>query len=81
MSYANEKYTKSQKLLSSTALSIGKVDLVKNYNPNDIQNTDFYRRNAYILNQPRGCLIWKPYLILKTVETLEKGDILLYSDA
>jgi hypothetical protein len=48
----------------------------------DIDN-DFVQRNSYTFSQPRGagCWIWKPYLILKTMETMGDSDWLMYTDS
>lgn len=44
--------------------------------------TEFYRQHSDIFAQPRGfgCWLWKPYLILRELESLENGDFLVYYD-
>ena len=86
ISYANQKYAKSQQYLSDTALNVGKVDDSIMYNNEWLKTTDFYknsRRNQYILNKPRGAgfWMWKPVIILDAFDKLEEDDIVLYSDA
>lgn len=83
VSYGNEKYYKSLDLLEKTSLEIGKVDQFVRYTRDWLETTEFYAKNQYILSMPRGngYWIWKPFLILKTFEILEEGDIVLYSDA
>lgn len=55
---------------------------IKNYSQKDVKNTDFWKQNQKILNQRRGAgyWLWKPYLILKTMEKVKKGDIIFYCD-
>ena len=83
ISFGNEKYYKSLDLLAKTSLEVGKTDEVICYKQEDLKDTDFWRKNGYILMQPRGAgyWIWKPHLILKTFETLNEGDVVLYTDA
>jgi len=83
ISFGDEKYEKSLNLLSSTAINEGKVDSMICYSQRWLKTTDFWKKNSFILSRPRGAgyWIWKPYIILKTFETLDEGDIVLYSDA
>jgi len=83
ITFGDQKYYKSMQLLSSTALSKGRVDEVISYKKEELQNTEFWSKNQYILSRPRGAgyWIWKPYIILHTLESLEDGDIVMYSDA
>lgn len=82
ISYGDEQYSKSLKLNLWTAKHIGKVDYVIGYGPKDIDD-NFYKTHFDILSQKRGggYWIWKPYVILKTLETLNDGDYLFYTDA
>lgn len=82
-SYGDLKYRKSLEILEKTAYETGKVDQVFTYNREWIETTEFYRKNKYILDIPRGngVWLWKPYIILETIKQLEKGDIVMYSDA
>lgn len=46
--------------------------------------TDFYKQNKALLDQPKGCgyFAWKPYVIYDTImNRCNDGDILIYSDA
>lgn len=83
ISFGNEKYYKSLDLLEQTSLEIGKVDKFIRYTQDWLKTEPFWNKNAYILGQKRGAgyWIWKPYIILKTFESLENGDVVLYSDA
>lgn len=55
-------------------------------NEQDIQNNfpEFFEQNLeFIQNNPKGYgyWIWKPYLILKLMESLDEGDVILYMDS
>jgi hypothetical protein len=81
VSYANEPYFPSLRLLKSSALRFG-VDTVRDVRPSDLAD-EFIRRYWHILSQPRGagCWLWKPYLILRQLEAARPDDIIIYSDA
>lgn len=81
INYANEKYKKAQRLNTKMALENG-VDKVIEYSEKDIDK-EFYCRNENILSRTRGngYWLWKPYIIKKTLDNMEEGDYLLYSDA
>lgn len=83
ISFGNDAYNESLELLKKTSLEIGKVDEFISYNPSYLNRTEFGRKNAFILSQPRGAgyWIWKPFIILETFQGLKDGDIVLYSDA
>jgi hypothetical protein len=82
INYADKTYFNSQKLNTKTALEIGGFDEVISYNRASLGD-DFLSKSKHILDQPRGVgyWLWKPYLILKTLEKLEDGDLLFYCDA
>jgi hypothetical protein len=54
------------------------------YTSEDLKNdTEFWKEHSeFILNNPRGYgyWLWKPYLIKKTMQNMNDGDILLYLD-
>jgi len=83
ISYGNPKYYKSLDLLEKTALEVGKVDLFIRYTREWLETTEFYKKNKYILDMPRGngYWIWKPFIILESFKALNDDDIVMYSDA
>lgn len=83
VSFANEKYYRSLDILEKTSLEIGKVDKMIKYTQESLKNSEFWKKNQYILSKPRGCgyWIWKPYIILDALNNLSEGDIVMYSDA
>lgn len=82
INYANELYRKAQKLNTFTACKFGGFDKVIEYSDKDIDE-DYYNAHKNILSNPRGngLWLWKPYFILKTLESLEEDDILFYCDS
>jgi hypothetical protein len=83
VSFANAKYLKSINILEKSSLEIGGSDLFFKYIFEELGNTDFFKKNQFILSRPRGAgyWIWKPFIILDAFSKLEEGDIVLYSDA
>lgn len=81
INYANGRYFKAQQYCSETAKHFG-FDEVISYSIADIDK-DFYEENKHILSQPRGAgyWLWKPYFLHKTLEKINDGDLLVYSDS
>jgi hypothetical protein len=81
--YGTPEYSGSLKLLKKTAIEIGKVDEVFIYDKDWLLNSDFYLKNKYILDKPRGggFWLWKIYIILESLKKMEDGDIIIYTDA
>ena len=83
INFSNEGRFKDKQIFNSeTALTIGGFDSSIQYKHTDIDSF-FLSKNDNILKQPRGFgyWIWKPYFILKSLEELNDGDILFYSDS
>ena len=82
INYANKKYYEAQKKNSETGLNVAKFDEVISYGFSHI-DANFYQKNKTILDQPRGAgyWLWKPYFIVKTLETMKEGDLLFYCDS
>ena len=61
---------------------MGGFDKVLEYSPEDLDE-DFRRKNRHILKHKRGggYMLWKPYIIKKTLEGMGPGDFLFYADA
>ncbi len=82
INYSNEIYYKSQLRNTQTALEVGQFDKSIPYSPKDIDR-GFYKKNKHILQLKRGngYWLWKPYIVKKTLEKLNWGDYLYYSDS
>lgn len=81
INYADRGFIESQNLNSSSGLSNG-FDKVIAYNKNSI-DSDFLKNNKQILDSRRGAgyWLWKPYIILKTLNEVNESDIVFYSDS
>lgn len=82
INYADKNFERNRKYNTKTAYIFGKVDKVIEYTPNDVDE-DFKQKNKSIFKYKRGAglWIWKPYIILKTLEKMNDGDYLFYCDA
>lgn len=82
LSYANEQFKSNRDALCESAKKVG-FDKVIAKSPEDINKSNFWTQNEHILTQPRGAgyWLWKPYIILEQLKTMEKDDIIIYSDA
>lgn len=81
INFAKGRYLEAQKYCSMSAKNVG-FDNIISYTSSDI-DIEFYNKNKNILNNPRGAgyWLWKPYFINKTLELMEYGDLLVYSDS
>ena len=82
INYSDDNYKFQQEYNTKTAYKVGGVDKVIEYSPQDI-DVDFYKKNAAIFAYKRGAglWLWKPYIIYKTLQTMEDNDYLFYCDA
>tara|TARA_Y100000310_G_scaffold163309_1_gene163164 strand:- start:13721 stop:14455 length:735 start_codon:yes stop_codon:yes gene_type:complete len=82
INYAHGGFFQSQKTNAQSALEIGGFSDTIQYRFKDLDE-NFVKKNYNILSQSRGAgyWLWKPYIILKTLEQMGVNDILLYSDA
>jgi GR25 family glycosyltransferase involved in LPS biosynthesis len=81
INYTNRNEIENRKRIKDSAMSIGGFTSVIEYNPNDIDE-EFREKNKQILETVRGggLWLWKPYFILKTLNTMNENDILVYLD-
>lgn len=83
VSYAdgNEVFFQNQNALAQSALNRG-IDFIFNYRRSHIDKA-FYEKHKAILDEKSGAGIWlwKPYFILKALETTPEGSIIVYADS
>jgi hypothetical protein len=81
ISYADDTYRKTQKLHDRLARKWG-ADKTIAYGPADIDPV-FREKNKSIFQYKRGAgyWLWKPYIIKDSLDKMEEGDYLIYSDA
>lgn len=77
------KYQKSIDLIVDSAYKIGKVDKVLVYDDVWLKKTEFWKKNLWILGNPRGFgfWAWKPFIIQDSLMNMEDNDVVIYSDA
>lgn len=80
-----EKFIEAAKRLLQQAYDIHVFDDLQMFTDEDLKNDlDYWNKHgAFTLANRRGYgyFLWKPYLIMKTMETIPDGDILVYADA
>ena len=83
VSYAdgNEVFYQNQNALAQSALNRG-IDFILNYRRCHI-DAEFYKKNQELLDEKYGAgyWLWKPYVILKTMENTPEGSIIVYADS
>lgn len=84
--FGNEKFYGALKRIRKQVDQFNIFNALFIYNDYDLKNDlDFWNKHSlFIENNPLrfyGYAIWKPYLILKSLEKINYGDILINSDA
>jgi hypothetical protein len=79
VTYSDEKYEQNRQNLLNIAQNKFKC---LPYSPKDIDE-NFYNKNYNILIQKRGIgyWLWKPYILLKTLNNINYGDYIFYLDS
>ena len=82
ISYGDNNYSMSLKLNLFTARYIGRADEIEAFTPDKL-SYEFQRKNAEILSMKRGggYWVWKPYIILEALKSINYGEYLIYTDA
>jgi hypothetical protein len=85
-SFATDDFKNAQEVLNTSALLVGQVDHVVDWNPEkikpfiDLNKNLFYDKSG---NKTRGFGFWswQPLITLKTMEMADDGDIIIYMDS
>ena len=81
----NSHYLEAVSRLCNQATKINLFNKITFFTDTFLQNdTEFWERHSnFVIKNKKGYgyWLWKPYLIKKTIETLNDGDILLYLDS
>jgi hypothetical protein len=82
INYSNETFKKARKINTLTAKFLGGVDKIISYGPEDMDEK-FREDNSKILTFKRGdgCWLWKPYFIKTTLDKMNYGEYLIYTDS
>jgi hypothetical protein len=80
VTYSDSNYRNQQERLDKKAKDTFKLN---SYSREWLITTDFYTEFKHILDLPRGggYWLWKPFIILNTLDKMEYGDILFYLDS
>ena len=82
VTYADgEGYISNQKVLAESALN-NCVDVIYMYR-NSHLDSEFVAKNKKILDAKRGAgyWLWKPYVVLKTLQQIPEGAVMIYLDS
>jgi len=79
---SNKSFEESRFRLNRSAERFGIAEN-RSYDFEDIRKTPFFQDNRAILDQPTGMgyWLWKPFVILETLNELPDGSIVVYSDS
>lgn len=79
---SNSRYGESRLRLNASAERQG-ITAIRSYDWEQLKATDFYRDNKAILDRPTGMgyWLWKPYIILEALKSVDEGDIVVYADS
>jgi len=78
-SYGNSKFKKSIVRIKKEAEAFG-FDEIRTYTTSDLPD-EMKRDPVMKCSRGGGYYVWKPYVIYKTLEQMEEGDILFFLDA
>lgn len=82
INYADAGFAKAQHFSSWAARHWGRFDEIIEYGPDSI-DPEFYtkHKDTFSVKRGAGLWLWKPYIIMKTLELMGDGDYLFYCDA
>lgn len=82
LTFTDEKFRKTRERYAAELESKNIFEKVIQYSPADFDSDFLNRHQKFIDDNPKGYgfFIWKPYFILKALETIQEGDILVYGD-
>ncbi|MGD1091298.1 MAG: hypothetical protein ABSB35_04800 [Bryobacteraceae bacterium] len=82
VSYATGRFVPEQACLMTSGARFGATDL-RPWTEEMLHDTPFYSERKTILDMRRGAgyWLWKPFIIVQTLEEMQEGDCLIYSDS
>lgn len=84
ITFGNVKYQKSVKRICLEAEKIAVFDKVTGYGETELFSfPEFQQHRDFVYSNPRGFgyWLWKSFLTMKYMETMNENDILVYADA
>jgi hypothetical protein len=82
ITYADDVFKNAKKRICKEAMNCRWFNSITSYGPESLDDS-FKEKFKHILSQPRiaGYGIWRPYIIKKSLDEIDYGDILVYLDA
>ena len=84
ITFSGSLYEKTTKLIVDDGLKFG-ADEVKVYDDKWLLNQPFYNQNKWLWDHPHkrgfGWYCWKPFIVYHALQSLEDGDIVMFTDA
>jgi hypothetical protein len=83
LTFSDEKYIRTRQRYVAEMEATQVFSKVFSFGPQDLAAEFVRTHSEFIKNNPRGYgyWIWKPHIILKVLEMMNDGDILVYGDA
>lgn len=82
VNYSNDRYRTAQFLNSISGILFGGFKKVLSYQFEDLEKEFVLKNQNHFKNKRGGGFwVWKPYVILKALETIQEGDYLFYCDS
>ena len=83
VTFTDEKFIRTRQRYVAEMASKDIFEEIFSYGPEDLGENFIQQHGDFIVNNKRGYgyWIWKPYLILKALDNLQNGDVLVYGDA
>lgn len=80
LSFADSRYIYNLNRIKLQAQSFNLFDKILTYTEHDL-DSQFYNKHRFLFNhRGYGYYIWKPQVVLQTLDLMNDGDILFYSD-
>ena len=83
ITFSDKKYISPRKRILNQANYLSIFNKIIEYDEEYLKSESFWEQHSnFIINNERGYgyWLWKPYIILKTLEKMNDGDVLLYCD-
>lgn len=80
ITYADSIFEQSKSRICREAENLGIFDKILSYSPNDVSK-ELKKSKVFSAKRGGGLWSWKPDVILRTMNTLEDGDYIIYCDA
>ena len=80
----SQDYREALVRITSQAKEVGVFSEVHGYTGDELKSLPFWEKHSeFVLKNPKGYgyYLWKPYLILEKMKTLQENDILWYADS